>query len=98
MTAAQRDPRYVYSLVMRQIALQNGRNGRWGIPIPRIPAQRPKHKMKIDWAVSLENGYVPQNQFPAKYQFGIGTRKLQYRLCIAWPDSHFWNAGESGVD
>ena len=73
MTAAQRDPRYVYSLVMRQIALQNGRNGRWGIPIPRIPAQRPKHKMKIDWAVSLENGYVPQNQFPAKYQFGIGT-------------------------
>src|SRR5580700_10061260 len=34
MTAAQRDPRYVYSLVMRQIALQNGR---WGFPIPRIP-------------------------------------------------------------
>ena len=27
--------------------------------------------MKIDWAVSLENGYVPQNQFPAKYQFDM---------------------------
>jgi hypothetical protein len=27
--------------------------------------------MKIDWAVSLENGYVPQNQFPAKYQFDV---------------------------
>jgi len=27
--------------------------------------------MKVDWAVSLENGYVPGDQFPAKYQFGI---------------------------
>ena len=27
--------------------------------------------LKIDWAVSLENGYVPQNQFPAKYRFDV---------------------------
>ena len=79
MAAAQHDPRYVYSLVMRQIALQNGR---WGIPIPRIPAPRPKHTMKIDWAVSLENGYVPQNQFPAKYQFGIGAENCNTDYAI----------------
>jgi hypothetical protein len=29
--------------------------------------------MKIDWAVSLENGYVPQNRFPAKYRFEVGA-------------------------
>ena len=70
MRAAQRDPRYVYSLVMRQIALQNGR---WRFPDLPTPNPRPRHRIKIDWAVSLENGYVPQNQFPAKYQFGIGA-------------------------
>jgi len=79
MAAAQHDPRYVYSLVMRQIALQNGR---WGIPTPRIPASLPKHRMKIDWAVSLENGYVPQNQFPAKYQFGIGAENCNTDYAI----------------
>jgi hypothetical protein len=63
MAAAARDPRYVYSLVMRQIAMQH----------PPILAPHPRRRIKIDWAVSLENGYVPQNQFPAKYQFGIGT-------------------------
>ena len=30
--------------------------------------------MKIDWAVSLENGYIPQNQFPAKYRFDVGAQ------------------------
>jgi len=79
MAAAQHDPRYVYSLVMRQIALQNGR---WGIPTPRIPISLPKHKMKIDWAVSLENGYVPPNQFPAKYQFGIGAENCNTDYAI----------------
>ena len=29
------------------------------------------HPVKIDWAVSLENGYVPRKNFPAKYQFDI---------------------------
>jgi len=79
MAAAQHDPRYVYSLVMRQIALQNGR---WGIPTPRIPVPRSKHRMKIDWAVSLENGYVPQNQFPAKYQFGISAENCNTDYAI----------------
>jgi hypothetical protein len=31
------------------------------------------HRMKIDWAVSLGNGYVPQSQYPAKYSFQINT-------------------------
>ena len=29
--------------------------------------------MKIDWSVSLENGFVPQNQFPAKYRFDVAA-------------------------
>ncbi len=69
MAAAERDPRYVYNLVMRRVAMENGLNwpsARRGSPLPQ-----PKRRIKIDWAVSLENGYVPQNQFPAKYQFGV---------------------------
>ena len=63
LAAGVRDPRHVYNLVMRQVAVENARP--WSVRKPR--------RMKIDWAVSLENGYVPQNQFPAKYQFGIGA-------------------------
>jgi hypothetical protein len=64
LAAGERDPRYVYSLVMRQIALERFWN--------RGPELRHHlHHAKIDWAVSLENGYVPQNQFPAKYQFNV---------------------------
>lgn len=61
LAAGDRDPRYVYNMVMRQVALQNLRRR-------RLP---PRDKIKVDWAVSLENGYVPQNQFPAKYQFDV---------------------------
>jgi hypothetical protein len=66
MAAGELDPRHVYNLVMRQTAI-HARTG--------IPRFRPRHRrhIKIDWAVSLENGYVPQNQFPAKYQFGVGA-------------------------
>jgi hypothetical protein len=61
LTAAAHDPRYVYNRVMRQVAVEKSRPG-----IRRLP-----HHTEIDWAVSLENGYVPQNQFPAKYQFDV---------------------------
>jgi len=61
LAAGDRDPRYVYNMVMRQVALRN----------LRIGVNPPRRRMKIDWAVSLENGYVPQNQFPAKYQFDV---------------------------
>jgi len=62
LAAGERDPRHVYNMVMRQVAIEH--------LYPRIPV-RPHRHAKIDWAVSLENGYVPQNQFPAKYQFGV---------------------------
>ena len=63
LAAGARDPRHVYNYVMRQVAEENARG--W-VPWPR-------RRIKVDWAVSLENGHVPANQFPAKYQFGIGT-------------------------
>jgi hypothetical protein len=70
MAAGDRDPRYVYNLVMRRAAAENARllrRARIGVP------RRQRRRIKIDWSVSLENGYVPQTQFPAKYQFGIST-------------------------
>jgi len=78
LAAGARDPRHVYNMVMRQVALENARKaeedariGIWGPRPPRRFLRRTA--MKIDWAVSLENGYVPQNQFPAKYRFDIDT-------------------------
>jgi hypothetical protein len=64
LPAGIRDPRHVYNMVMRQVAAQNAMRG--------IVRQRPK-RMKIDWAVSMENGYVPRKNFPAKYQFQVTT-------------------------
>jgi hypothetical protein len=61
LAAGERDPRHVYNMVMRQMAMERFRRRE----------HRPQRSMKIDWAVSLENGYVPQNQFPAKYQFDV---------------------------
>src|SRR6202044_4184649 len=83
LAAGDHDPRYVYNIVMRQVAVENLRKekekeaeespiGIFGpSPSHRIPWRIPRHKMKIDWAVSLENGHVPRNQFPAKYQFDV---------------------------
>ncbi|MBV8052179.1 MAG: hypothetical protein JOZ80_13365 [Acidobacteriaceae bacterium] len=64
LVAGESDPRHVYNLVMRQAAMDRFHH--------RVPPRRRRHA-KIYWAVSLENGYVPQNQFPAKYQFNITT-------------------------
>jgi hypothetical protein len=66
LAAGARDPRHVYNMVMRQVAVENAR-----ISVPWPPRRIPR-RMKIDWAVSLENGRVPQNMFPAKYRFDIG--------------------------
>src|SRR5580658_1443427 len=62
LAARNPDPRYLYNRVRRQAAIEKA-------PIVAVPPRR----TKIDWAVSLENGYVPQNQYPAKFQFGIGA-------------------------
>ena len=61
LAAGRREPRHVYNMVMRQVAVDNFRR--------RVP--HPRRQVKIDWAVSLENGHVPQNQFPAKYRFDV---------------------------
>ena len=63
LAAGQRDPRYVYNMVMRQVAAERFRHRR----------HRHQRGMMIDWAVSLENGYVPPNQFPAKYRFDVAA-------------------------
>jgi hypothetical protein len=71
MAAADHDPRYAYNLVMRQLAVENAR--KWPRAHTGIPVPLRRRHIKIDWSVSLENGYVPVNQFPAKYQFGISA-------------------------
>lgn len=63
LAAGDHDPRYVYNMVMRQVAVERFRHRR----------RQHRREMQIDWAVSLENGYVPQNQFPAKYRFDVAT-------------------------
>jgi hypothetical protein len=62
LAAGAREPRRVYNLIMRQVAEQNLRIGHFP----------PSRRSKIDWAVSLENGYVPANQYPAKFRFNAG--------------------------
>ena len=64
LAAGDHEPRHVYNMVMRQVAAENLRLRR-----PRRPPQT-----EIDWAVSLENGYVPQNQSPAKYRFDVAAQ------------------------
>ncbi|MGB9233439.1 MAG: hypothetical protein WCC04_03435 [Terriglobales bacterium] len=71
VAAGSRDPRYVYNMVMREVAIENERKAAETSPFGKVGPGAPRHKVKIDWAVSLENGYVPQNQFPAKYQFNV---------------------------
>jgi hypothetical protein len=65
LAAGDHDPRHVYNMVMRQVAIEKSLH-----PVRR---PQPLKRSHIDWAVSLENGYVPQNQFPAKFQFGVTT-------------------------
>lgn len=57
------NPRHVYNRVMRENAIRAAN---------RHPQHR--HAIKVDWSVSLENGFVPANQFPAKYRFDVSTQ------------------------
>lgn len=65
------DPRLVYNLLRGQQALKNSTLS--GVP---LPAEVPS-RSKIDWAVSLENGYVSQDETPAKFGFNINTENCQ---------------------
>jgi hypothetical protein len=63
LAAGQREPRHVYNMVRRMAAVERRR---------RHHHRRDEHHaMKVDWAVSLENGYVLQSQYPAKYSFQV---------------------------
>jgi hypothetical protein len=64
LSSGSREPRHVYNRVMRENAIRQAR---------RHPLRR-KLPIKVDWAVSLENGFVPANQFPAKYRFDVSTQ------------------------
>lgn len=64
LSSGSREPRHVYNRVMRENAIREAK---------RHP-KRPKHTIKVDWAVSLENGFVPANQFPAKYRFDVSAQ------------------------
>jgi hypothetical protein len=63
LRTGSREPRHIYNRVMREVAEERGRKH----PV------RPKRAIKVDWSVSLENGFVPANQFPAKYRFDVST-------------------------
>ena len=101
LAAGNYDPRYAFNAVHRMVALRNARQaeeewriGVWG----PWPPRRPSHKMKIDWAVSLENGYVAQKQFPAKFQFGITAESCSSDYIMIRTDRDFRDAGQPGRD
>ncbi len=62
LSAARKDPRHVYNLVKRRAAIEAARQ-RW--------RRRRRNAIKVDWSVSLENGFVPAGQSPAKYGFDV---------------------------
>jgi hypothetical protein len=64
LKAGLTEPRHVYNLVRRRAAIESAKRGRR----PR------KGAIKVDWSVSLENGFVPVDQFPALYSFGTNTQ------------------------
>jgi hypothetical protein len=64
LKAGLTEPRHVYNLVRRRAAIESAKRGRK----PR------KGAIKVDWSVSLENGFVPEDQFPALYSFGTNTQ------------------------
>ncbi len=65
-----RDPRLIYNMLRHQAAVK-------GLDAPGVSLSPEASHPKVDWAVSLENGYVAQDQFPAKYNFDINTENCQ---------------------
>jgi len=63
LSAGFREPRHVYNRVMRDVAKERDREDRDN------RRRRPKRAIHVDGAVSLENGFVPATEFPAKYRF-----------------------------
>jgi hypothetical protein len=61
LKAGVTEPRHVYNLVKRRAAIQSAK-------LSRRPLKNP---MKVDWSLSLENGFVPADQYPALYTADI---------------------------
>jgi hypothetical protein len=71
LAKGKRDPRLIYNMLRRQAALKDSQRQRQGQRQSRgAPSRR---RSEIDWAVSLENGFVGPGVFPAKYSFDIDT-------------------------
>jgi hypothetical protein len=78
LTVGVREPRHVYNMARRMEAVQEQevQEGRPAISKPKWA------RRKIDWAVSLENGFVAASQFPAKYRFDIGSQNCTSDFAI----------------
>ena len=75
LVEGSQEPRHVYNMVRRMVAERNQR-GRERDPrdFGRLQKQRRNGAINVDWSVSLENGFVSPNQFPAKYRFDVTTQ------------------------
>jgi hypothetical protein len=63
LKAGRTEPRHVYNLVKRRAAILSAKPG----------TRPPKNPMKVDWSLSLENGFVPADQYPALYTADVTT-------------------------
>jgi hypothetical protein len=74
LKAGLSDPRHVYNQVRHMVAVRNAKvesrrerdRERKRRDFRRLP--------KVDWSVSLEKGFVPANQFPAKFRFDVTSQ------------------------
>jgi hypothetical protein len=74
LKAGLSDPRHVYNQVRHMVAVRNAKvesrrerdRERKRRDFRRLP--------KVDWSVSLERGFVPANQFPAKFRFDVTSQ------------------------
>jgi hypothetical protein len=73
LKAGLSDPRHVYSQVRRMVAVRNAKLER-NRERDRERKREFRRLPKVDWAVSLERGFVPANQFPAKFSFDVSAQ------------------------
>lgn len=74
VVAGSQEPRHVYNMVRRMVAERNLEGTAAERRLGKLRAVRRRGAIKVDWSVSLENGFVSPNQFPAKYRFDVTTQ------------------------
>lgn len=94
LATGKHDPRMAYNLMRRRAALRTS-------PVVPLRPVKPRRKSGIDWAVSMENGYVSPDQTPAKYGYDIDTEDCDsdyvvYALTVATPS--FTQANVVGIN